>query len=95
MNADIKLMITLAGNQRLPHYEAAIFADLELTCFYLNTLCKDNEWICPCNTKADFDFVRVTCWYARRVIKGRWPEAETLIASDPGHVHKYAYHFIK
>ena len=80
MNTDIKLMITLAGNQRLPHYEAEIFADFELTSYYLNTLCKDVQWARVVETRVRC--AQLASYYAEYVIKGRWPEAEAVISRD-------------
>jgi hypothetical protein len=34
-------------------------------------------------------------WYARDVIKGRWPEAEPVIRSDPEWAYRYALNVIK
>lgn len=34
-------------------------------------------------------------WYARNVIKGRWPEAEELVTTDPYLAYEYALHVIK
>jgi len=34
-------------------------------------------------------------WYAREVIKGRWPEAEPLIMKDPGTAYNYANRVIR
>jgi hypothetical protein len=33
--------------------------------------------------------------YARLVVKGRWPEAESVIAKDPYYAYVYALHVIK
>jgi hypothetical protein len=35
------------------------------------------------------------CWYAYNVIRGRWPEAEATIASDPCCAYWYAHNVIK
>ena len=91
MNTDIKLMITLAGNQRLPHYEAAIFANHELTCYYFNALYQDVH--CPHLTH--IECARAAYGYARHVIKGRWPEAEPIIARNADYACRYAKHVIK
>ena len=82
MNTDIKLMITLAGNQRLPLLEADIFADFELTWFYLNALSKGGceEWY-P-KIPSTFDCEWAAYYYARDVIKGRWPEAEGILLKN-------------
>ena len=78
---DIKLMITLAGNQRLPHLEAAIFADCEFTYFYLDALLKGENWYSgTIETKKGCAWAAF--WYAKYTIKGRWPEAEAVIASN-------------
>ena len=76
---DIKLMITLSGSKRLPHLEADIFKDAELTCYYLNAICKDLDWYYTCNAKDDCSIAAYR--YAVHVIKGRWLEAEAVINS--------------
>ena len=80
MNTDIKLMITLAGKQRLPHLEADIFADSEVACFYLRTLCKDEEWHFS-TRETPYELARNTYFCAKHIINGRWLEAERIIAS--------------
>ena len=75
---DIKLMITLAGKQRLPHLEADIFANHDLTCFYLNTLCKDEQWYSAA-IETPYSCAWTAYLYARHIIKGRWVEAEAVI----------------
>ena len=32
-------------------------------------------------------------WYARNVIRGRWPEAEAVIVTDPHRAHWYEQYF--
>ena len=82
MNTDIKLMITLSGNQRLPHLEADIFADFELTCFYLNALSKGGceEWYPKITSKFDCEWA--SYYYAKYTIKGRWLEAEGILLKN-------------
>ena len=87
MNTDIKLMITLAGNQRLPHLGADIFKDKELTCFYLRTLIKGFDGWDPILTNKDC--IWAAYYYAVEVIKGRWPEAEHLIARNGDYWRAY------
>ena len=36
-----------------------------------------------------------SCWYARNVIKGRWPEGEEAIAKDAYWSYQYAKNVIK
>ena len=93
MNTDIKLMITLAGKQRLPHLEADIFADYELTCFYLTVLCRDLGQYDSLDTKNDCAWAAYR--YAGDVLKGRWLEAEAMISSDAQFAYFYAKVVIK
>ena len=89
MNDDIKLMIAIAGNRRLPHLEVNIFADHELTCFYLTILCKDLYWWDPINTHLECAWAAY--YYFKDVLRCRWPEAEALIASDEDYWAWYAH----
>jgi len=43
-----------------------------------------------CNTGPYYAY-----WYAMEVIKGRWPEAENVIKSDPDSAYLYAKYIIK
>ena len=94
MNTDIKLMITLAGKQRLLHLEDVIFTDNELAGFYLTALCKDERWDGGL-IESVHDCAEIAYYCAFYVIKGRWPEAERLIASDAEHAYYYATDVIK
>ena len=91
---DIKMMIALSGSKRLLlQYEVEIFANHELTCYYLNTLCKDEEWYEIIRIK--LDCARAAFRYANDVIKGRWPEAESLIMCSASSAYYYAKYVIK
>ncbi len=39
---------------------------------------------------AHLDAAAWSCWYAREVVKGRWPEAELAIAQDAEWAYSYA-----
>ena len=93
MNTDIKLMIALAGNQRLPHLEADIFADFELTCCYLNTLCKDEDWLEEVDT--NYRSARAAYCYSVHILDARWSEAEPIISGIPWIAMHYAVDVIK
>lgn len=71
---ELKLLLSLNGGQRIFHLEQEIFASRSLSNTYLNTLCSQYQWYRP-GTSNDW----LVYFYARNVIKWRWPEAEFLI----------------
>ena len=87
----MKTIITLAGNRRLPHLEEEIFTNRVLTKFYLKQLCKDFTW---CNVSGCTG-PELAVTYAVDVLHGRWPEAEHLFVENPMLAYQYARHVIK
>ena len=74
---EIKVVITLTGPKRLPHLEAEIFADENLTTLYLNTLCKDQLW-----ANQHTHNLYHACYYARFVMNSKWYAAEAMISRN-------------
>jgi hypothetical protein len=75
---ELKTLLALNGQQRIPYAENEIFGNIELTDVYLKSLCysrRHRPWSNSC-------IAWYAYWYAAHVIKGRWPEAELLIKSD-------------
>lgn len=79
---DIAAIIKLTGNKRIPHLEAEIFADSELTCVYLSTLCGINR--AELNYLADRQFIECLIYrYSVHIMNARWAAAEHLLG--PSH----------
>jgi hypothetical protein len=75
---DLKILLSLNGNNRLPHLEKEIFSSRELYTLYL---CKLAE---TCDISVyDVEEIDDMCWviysYSKYVIHARWPEAESVI----------------
>jgi hypothetical protein len=86
-NNDILTIIKLRGPIRSPELEEEIFADKKLYTCYLESICskyKEYEAYEP------GDIAWLAYSYASEVIKGRWPEAESVIATDPYSAAEYA-----
>lgn len=84
---EIKTIIALSGNRRLPELETEIFSDEELTTFYLTAL-RGNTSITPTNGNIAF-------WYANKILKSRWHEAEDIIMKNPRYACWYAEDVIR
>jgi hypothetical protein len=81
MNRDeLKMLLALNGNQRLPHLEEEIFSDENLYSYYLVEICNIYIWCCH-YSNCD-DYAGLAHMYAMDVIGDRWPEAEAVIFSD-------------
>ena len=97
---ELKTVLVLAGNRRLPHLEEEIFADEELTTLYLTNFCKDLWWYtqlgvstlgqCPIESMAHIAFC-----YAYYELKAAWPVAEPLITTNLLATHWYAVDLLK
>jgi hypothetical protein len=86
---ELKTLLALNGQQRLPHLETEIFADITLYTCYLESLCSKYEWYRHYDTKDPLDIGWLVLSYAELVIQGRWPEAEHIIITTT--VPHYAY----
>ena len=82
---ELKTLIALAGNKRLPYLEVEIFADSELTKLYLHNLCKEYHWYSASNP-----IIQLAFRYVCAVNLGRWSAAELLFAQDPQFAYLYA-----
>jgi hypothetical protein len=76
---ELKLLLALNDNQRIIYAEVEIFASKELYTCYLELLNKGYFWFN--NHKIHYEWL--ACFYAHYVIKGRWPEAEALMKTNP------------
>jgi hypothetical protein len=89
---ELKILLTLNGQQRLPHLESEIFASRDLYTCYLDALCKDYDWY---ENYSNYGIGCIAYRYSKSVIKGRWPEAEKVIATSPQFAYCYAKYVIK
>jgi hypothetical protein len=92
---ELKTLLALNGNARIPHLEDEIFANKELYTWYLVELNKDKEWFSEFDPCEPSDIIWLACSYANDVIKGRWTEAEVLIMADPWLACMYSEYLIE
>lgn len=72
---ELKLLLTLNSNERLPHMEEEIFADSdEIIHLYLYSICKATDWYLESDVIDDMIF-----FYARYTLQSRWPAAEATM----------------
>jgi hypothetical protein len=88
---ELKTLLALNGNVRIPYAEDEIFVDKELYLYYLEALCKEYEWYKYYTPLDDTEHAWLALNYSNYIIKGRWIEAESIIATDP----HWAYHYAK
>jgi hypothetical protein len=90
---ELKMLLALNGNQRIPYAEEEIFADKILYKVYLVHLRH-----CVSDLVSFEEDIEVFSWlafeYARMEIKGRWPEAETIIVTNAQASAQYAYEIL-
>jgi hypothetical protein len=86
MNEQIMVLIDICPGIRLPQYEQEIFSCDELTNHYLSKLCEQYWWYSKTSRVCN------TYFYARYIIKGRWPEAEAIIARGESY-YRRSYNF--
>jgi hypothetical protein len=91
---ELKTLLALNGQQRIPYVEVEIFASKELYAWYLHELCKHKCWEEIYTMEPDL-YCFLAYSYADFILDGRWPEAETLIASNPVSSFYYAKDVIK
>jgi hypothetical protein len=92
---ELKTILALNGNKRLPHLESEIFTSSELYTCYLESLCSKYWWFESYIPDAAGQLPWLAVRYAREVIHSRWPEAEKVIATDPEWAYRYATGVIK
>jgi hypothetical protein len=100
---ELKVLLALHDNVHIPHLESEIFADSVLIMVYLDSIGLKTDYCRSCILRhrqsiaiaMDDDYPYIAYCYARDVIKGRWPEAEGFIASDPGNAYRYARFVMK
>lgn len=87
---ELKLLLSLNGNQRLPHLESEIFSGtIEMRNFYLECMTRfrlDNRGLTEyvafdhARIRGQYDAEWAVYMYSKLVIKGRWKEAECVFA---------------
>jgi hypothetical protein len=77
---ELKTILVLNGNQRIPYAEVEIFENPKLTNIYLHSISSEYKWYFGINYCSDVPWTAYR--YAKNVIKGRWIEAEPLIKAD-------------
>jgi hypothetical protein len=70
---ELKILLVLNGNQRIPYAEDEIFSNKSLYTLYLKKVC--NEYVIDGSS----DLPRLVYLYATDAIKDRWLEAERVI----------------
>jgi hypothetical protein len=78
---ELKTLLALNGNQRLPHLEEEIFADKSLYTVYVVSLCKNFDRL-ELYKKRIENISWLIFRYATSILKSRWPESELVIAKD-------------
>ena len=86
---ELKILLALNGNKRIPHMEEEIFANGYLTRIYLTRLVAG---IGDHDDPELFSNGYHIFYYARDVIKARWYEAEAAI-KDTGWWYEYKHEF--
>jgi hypothetical protein len=79
---DLKMLLALNGNNRIPHLEEEIFTSEELYNCYICELSKGKMWYSQHN---EIDGNNISLWlffYAKYTMESRWPEAEHIIAKS-------------
>lgn len=95
---ELKLLLSLNGDQRLPHLEKEIFTNRCLTVYYLERLIIDlNEGtqisIIRDKTKTTAnDLAWAVYIYSKYKIKDKWPIAEKFLSEDPHWYNCYYRH---
>jgi hypothetical protein len=90
---ELKTLLALNGQQRIPYMESEIFVDKELYTFYLEHICSKYSWFFEdtiSRTPTHLAFL-----YACEIIKDRWPSAEGIIIASPHTSYFYAEYVIK
>jgi hypothetical protein len=86
---ELKTLLALNGNQRIAHLEKEIFADEKLYTCYLESICSKYVEYEAYEPGKPGDLSWLAYMYAGEVIKGRWPEAEAVIATDRYWAYRY------
>jgi hypothetical protein len=87
---NLKTLIDISAGIRLPQYEPEIFLCDDLAKHYLNKLCGHYHWYVEGHGNARYAY-----YYAEYVIRGRWTEAEAVIAKNARWTYMYAKYIIK
>lgn len=79
-NNELKTIITLSGNKRLPDLEEEIFSgNHEIIEFYLRLICRHEDWYA-----GNFDDIGIMVdFYATRTLGQRWFAAEIILDNYP------------
>lgn len=89
---ELKILLALNGNKRLPELEEEIFSNEKFSFLYLNKVTRgvwtfDYGW----DTFSHItDCPEVIYVHAHEILKSRWIAAEHIIATDPYHAYYYA-----
>jgi hypothetical protein len=92
---ELKLLLTLNGQQRIPYAEEEIFFSKPLYTYYLEEISKNYNWFHAYDRECISDLEWLACRYAKDVIKGRWLEVESVIATQPKTALLYALSVIE
>jgi hypothetical protein len=89
---NLKMLLALNGKQRIHYMEPEIFASKRLYKRYLNNICSAYDFY---NEYTDVSPGTLIYYYSWDIIKGRWPEAEKVIANDSNWAYYYAMYILK
>jgi hypothetical protein len=82
---ELKMLLALNGNVRIPYAEEEIFTSKDLYTYYLIELSKDKPWFRYFDiTDPSADTVFLIYRYSREILKVRWLEAECVVFAQKG-----------
>lgn len=88
---DLKLLLALGGNKRLPHLEKEIFSSGKLIIdFYVRSICKECNWYAPHDEVAT-----MVMYFSEHNLCDRWLQAEQVIRDDVFWMGRYVRVFGK
>jgi hypothetical protein len=93
--AELKTLLALNGQQRIPYAEEEIFSTDELYEFYLESISSKHIWFEDYIKDGMAGLSWIAYSYAHEVIKGRWLAAERIILTEKDFTFYYATDVIK
>jgi hypothetical protein len=97
---ELKMLLALNGNQRIPYAENEIFGNTPLYFYYITALTEKYDWVTQhalsvAGPLDDLDIKWLAFRYAYAIIGKRWPEAEKIIITNAHYSYHYSVNVIK
>ena len=87
---ELRVLLALNGNKRVPDLEAEIFANFATADFYLNSICKKYNWY-----DIESPISELAYLYIAEEIHSPWPEAEPILLLTAEDAYYYAVYVLK